>query len=394
MGDNQSPDVTDNRTKISNILFCAALTIELLLMVLEKSDYPLGFESYVFRVTFVLTLGAVVIARHDLKGWIAIAVVTAFTGFCYLYSGKNDLLRLAMFLMACKNIDLKKAMKYSLYVSVVGFFAIALLSVAGILGNVVRTMDYGREAGVETRYVFGFGHPNTLLGCVYALFLMWLWVYGKKAGALLYVVACAVTLPVVWITGSRTGIIIFVFTIVIAVIARVFTKLSEQKWIYYASGAGIFLLSAVLAPIAAVLAHSVFKGGWNPLGEEGFWKLDYLLSNRISNLYYGVPDYMGLLRNWKLIAPGSNDGYFDMGWNRLYYWYGILPTALIILAVLAVIYESMKLKDIWALVLIVSLGIYTFVEATFVTRFLGRDFFLLIGGVYLCRLFAEKDFSI
>jgi len=44
---------------------------------------------------------------------------------------------------------------------------------------------------------------------------------------------------------------------------------------------------------------------------------------------------------------------------------------------------SWKKHDIWTMILVISLSIYTLVEATFVTRYLGRDFFLIIGGVYL-----------
>ena len=46
----------DNRKRISNVLFYIALTIELVLMIVEKSEIPFGYESHVFRVTFVLTL--------------------------------------------------------------------------------------------------------------------------------------------------------------------------------------------------------------------------------------------------------------------------------------------------------------------------------------------------
>ena len=119
-----------------------------------------------------------------------------------------------------------------------------------------------------------------------------------------------------------------------------------------------------------------------------FWRLEGVLNNRISNIYYSTDNRMGIIKNWKLFAPRGNESYFDMGWVRLYYWYGIIPTVLIILAVLVVIYESMKLKDIRALILVISLGIYTLIEATFVTRFLGRDFFLLIAAVYLGKWFS------
>ena len=42
------------------------------------------------------------------------------------------------------------------------------------------------------------------------------------------------------------------------------------------------------------------------------------------------------------------------------------------------------------MVIIFALSVYTIVEATFVTRYIGRDFFLLIAGVYLGYYFKNK----
>jgi hypothetical protein len=83
-----------------------------------------------------------------------------------------------------------------------------------------------------------------------------------------------------------------------------------------------------------------------------------------------------------------------MGWVRLIYWYGIIPTLLISIAVIITIYVCMKKKDGFGALLILSLSVYTIIEATFVTRYLGRDFFLLIAGVYLGYFFRNILFGI
>ena len=45
-----------NRRRAADILFYVALTTELVLMLVEKSEISFTLESYVFRVTFLLTL--------------------------------------------------------------------------------------------------------------------------------------------------------------------------------------------------------------------------------------------------------------------------------------------------------------------------------------------------
>ena len=119
--------LADNRKRITEGLFYLALTTALILMILEKSEISFHQESHVFRVTFVLTLLAVLFMEHSKKEWIFIAAIWGFTFLCYYLSGKNDLLRVATFLMAARDIDLKKAMKYSFFVCLSGFLLIVVL---------------------------------------------------------------------------------------------------------------------------------------------------------------------------------------------------------------------------------------------------------------------------
>ena len=377
----------ESRTKYVNILFHAALTIELLLMVAEKSEVPLGFESHVFRVTFLLTLLAVALMQHDKKEWAVLAAVFVFTGICYFISGKNDLLRFSAFLFAARDIDLKKTMKYSFFVCAVGFAVIALLSGAGILGDVIQVADFGRGNEEERRLVLGFGHPNTLLGCVFALVLMLLWLYGDKASFLWYLAITVASCFIAVGTRSRTGILMLAATLAMAIVLRLFPGLKNVTPLYYFSALITPVMCVLSAVLAAGYAENAYTGGGIPIhNEELFWKIDFMLTNRISNLYYGVPQHGGILSNWKLMAGRGADGYFDMGWARLFYWYGILPAALISLAIAALIYVCLKKRDMWTVLIILSLSVYTITEATFVSRYIGRSFYLLIAGVYLGQL--------
>ncbi len=378
----------ENRNKIAEGLFYFALTIELLLMILEKSEISFPYESYVFRVTFVITLAAVLIMTHGKKEWIAIVLLLGFTFLTYRLTSKNDLLRVATFIMAARDIDLKKAMKYCFYVCCSGFLLIAVLSCAGILGDISLVTDFGRGAD-EKRYVFGFGHPNTLFSSVYAVFVMWLWVYGRNAGVLPYIAVSAGTLFVSVITRTRTGLAVVALTIVVAAIFRVFPRMSQSKVVYIAETVFSPVLCVVTAVLAAAGADYQYNGPMWP-DESLYWRLEHKLNFRMSNLYYAADDRGGVLSKWQLFGAKTAESYFDMGWVRLFYWYGILPTALIVVAIVAVIYICWKERDLWTLLVIFTISLYTIVEATFVTRYIGREFFLLIAGVYLGYYFRDK----
>jgi hypothetical protein len=379
----------DNRTKAARFLFDLALLIELVLMVVEKSELSFSMESYVFRVTFVLTLVAVLIMDHSNMEWAIIMAVWVFTFICYRLTGRNELLRFSTFVMAARDIDLKKTMKFTFYLCVIGFGIIALLSLFGVLGSVSQVADYGREDGGELRYVLGFGHPNTLYGCAYALMLMWLWIYGKKAGIWAYLMLIIINAGLYLLTVSRTSLLIGLFTVFVAIIARVFGKLSEYKLPY--------ILTGIVTPIS-VVAFTVWAAYISPLPryfnktpfEKFVTKMDATLNNRIHNLYREYENHAGSIWSWKLFSAHGCEEYFDMGWARLFYWYGIIPTAIICILVIVLLYICYKKKDIYAAILILSLSIYTVIEATFVSVYIGRNFILPIVGVYLGSLLAAK----
>ncbi len=378
-----------NRKKIANRLFYIALLIELILMIVEKSELSFSLESYVFRITFVITFLAVLIMEHGNKEWAIIVFVWVFTFICYRLTGKNDLLRYATFVMAAKNINLGRTMKAMFNVCLIGFGIIALLSLTGILGSVALYTDYGRDVGEELRYVFGFGHPNTLWGCVYALILMWIWIYGSKAKWWHFVIVFAFNMGLYKITASRTSMLIGVLTIAMAVLVRYLPGISTKKSVYALSILVTPVLCALFSVGAAALSHIP---RYIALNKFHIWltAFDEKLNNRIGNLYRSNNRHSGALVSWKLFSDHESVEYFDMGWVRLFYWYGIIPTVIICLLVAVFIYMCYKRRDAWTLILVLSLSIYTVIEATFVSEYIGRNMLLPVLGVYLGALFERK----
>ncbi|SFC77136.1 hypothetical protein [Butyrivibrio sp. YAB3001] len=379
----------EKRIQSANVLFYIALGIELVLMIVEKSALSVPFESYVFRLTFAITFAALLLIPHDKKEWSIIAVVLLFTFICYRINGKNDLLRFAVFVMSAKNIDLRTTMKGIFYTTLAGFSVIALLSVLNIMGSVSVIADYGREEGTELRYAFGFGHPNTLWGSAFALMLIWLWLYGKKARIWQYLILLAAIVGLYKITVSRTAFAIGIFTFVIAFLARFISRLFEKMWTFIATGIVTPVLCAVFSAWAAGASY-IPRYYWDTEYYVFVYKLDAALNNRLHNLYRANNRHAGALETWKLFSDRLSEEYFDMGWVRIFYWYGIIPGVLICLLLIFFIYLCYKHMDIWTLILILAISIYSIVEATFVSVYIGRNFLLPILGVYLGDFWKRK----
>lgn len=383
-----------DRQKMSNALFYIVLTIELFFMVLEKSEISLPFISHVFRITFLLTLISVFVAKHEKNEWIIILIVFAFTFLCYRLTGRNELLRFSMFVFAAKNIDIEKTMKYWFYFCFIGFSLIAVLALTGVIGDIYVDADFGRGS-VERRYTLGFGHPNTLCGCVYVILLLWLWLYGKKARLVNYLAWIAGTVVLFKLSVSRTIILIFFMTIAIAMVIRFVPRIVKEKWVYFFVG----LVSPILCVIVSIAAAVVSKYRWIVENNGKDWsdgnylvtKLDTILNGRIANLYYDSQTHEGAIETWKLFSDRNSDKVFDMGWVRLFYWYGIIPASLIVLIILVLVYICYKNRDAWTALIVLSLGIYTVIEATFVSRYIGRNIVLPIAATYIMSIIQHKD---
>jgi hypothetical protein len=378
-----------NRRKLANRLFYLALMIELILMIVEKSELPFSYESYIFRVTFVITFLAVIITDHENREWALIVTAWVFTFACYRLSGKNDLMRFATFVMAAKNINLGKTMKVMFWTSFAGFAAIALLALTGIYGHISVVADYGREAGEELRYAVGFGHPNTLWGCVYALMLLWLWVYGSKAKLWHFLVITVANYGLYKITVSRTSLAIGMITILLAVMVRYIPRISTRKFAYIMTGLVtpcLCVAFSVWAAIVSYIPRYVWRSNW----DARLTRFDELLNNRIHNLYRANERHAGAFVSWKLFSDRESVEYFDMGWVRLFYWYGIIPAAVICVLLIVFIWLCYKRKDGWTLMVLLSASIYTVIEATFISRYFGRFILLPVIGVYFGSLFERK----
>ena len=376
-------------TKLRNICLYAALTIELLLMIYERSTLPLSSPKMIFRVSFVFTVLAVILTKYSVKQWICIAAAVAISVLGYRITGNNDLLRFSLFVVACKDADIKKMLKYIFTVTTVGCILIALASVLGIAGDVKLAQDYGRDVGSEVRYTFGFGHPNTLQSVIFSITVLLIYHvrdFAKSKRNVIMGAALVLNVLLYFITGSRTGLALTVFTIVLAFVVYQWDLLKNSK-ILYIAGTLIIGVCVAFSVWAAAISKYARKKKY-----PFYYRLDRILTGRIQSLYYDTKPHKGSLQTWSLFGDEfSGNAFFDMGWVRLFYWYGIIPAILILLLILFIIYRLYLSRDYGVMIMVISISVFTVVEASFVSSFIGRNYLLPIAGVYLLSdIWEEK----
>ena len=98
----------------------------------------------------------------------------------------------------------------------------------------------------------------------------------------------------------------------------------------------------------------------------------------------------GLLRNWRLFSRPENVKYFDLGYVRLFYWYGIIPGAAYVIMHALLLWECRRRKDPFGFMMLLSFALYTMLEAHFVSVFMGRNYALFLMGAYWGGIVAGR----
>lgn len=379
--------------KIAYGSFYLGVIIEVLMVIIDKSALINPVEGRLFQLTFLLFLIKTCLTRYDKKEYAVIAAFLALGAISYFVTGRNDIVRIVMFLAACKNVDMQKCLKLVFYMTLTGCLLIMFLSFFGVGGGLALTQDYGRGS-VETRYTLGMGHPNALQCMVWALTVLALYLYGEKWKWYGYAAALAVNIGFFFLTDSKTSFLVAVFAVLYTGLYQL-TQRNVIKIICNVVGKLLVTGSIVFSIFISWTAHYVYEYDWeiDTSSKAAFFKkLDSILTGRVRSLTSSVR-WEGTIRTWKLFSEPANNYYFDMGWIRLFYWYGIIPACVFIISLLVLMWYCVKKEDYRACIMIVSLSVYAVMEAHTVSIYIARNYVLFLLGMYWTDIIDERKWK-
>lgn len=397
------------KRKIPQLLFYIGLTVELGIVIIDKSNYINPIEGQLFRLTFLLFALKLLLTEYTWKEWSLIVFMELIGLISYKVTGKNDVIRIVTFVSACKNIPLKQMLRYTFYVTFAGCMAIIFLSVTGIYGKISLTAHYGRGLtgyflggpGIEeTRYTLGMGHPNALSCMFFMLTALGIYVFSEQMKWYVYLFLMLLNVGVYILTDSNTGM--FVTTLLLfASFLLTYLKTLREKKLIYLCGFLVFLLCLGYSIDGAANAKNLHQAYWNETYRDGprmnahvvaLLKIDKRMNGRILSLTDSEQDD-GSIETWSLFSrPENMEYYFDMGWVKLFYRYGILPGILYCIACIALLWQIYRKKDAFGLVVFTVFAIYSVIEAHLFSVYIGRNYLLMMMGSYLF-LASELNFS-
>lgn len=353
--------------KISEAVFFIALLIEVLIVIIDKSALINPLEGRLFQLTFLLCMVKIAMTKHNLKEWLLIVLFLGLGLMSDLITERNEIIRFVAFVAASKGIDGRKALKMVLFTSLIGVISLVALSLFGVLGTVYLETDFAREVGVERRYCLGLGHPNALHCMFWALLTLGVYLYCDKLKWWHYAVLMVANIGLFALTGSRTGVLVAGMVIVCGVVALIIPKISSNKALYLLSELCLFVCVGFSIRVA-------YYNGFRQRKQHPIlnW-IDGKLTGRLLD-----SGFSGNAHKWSMFSDCGKKGYIDMGYIKLYHWYGIIPATIYILIIIFMIIRCYRKKDIASLILIMSFTVYTTVEAHAVSVFIGRNYMIML----------------
>lgn len=381
--------------KVAQSCFYLAVIIEVLIVIIDKSVLVNPIEGRIFQLTFLLCFVKVCLTGYSLREYLIIVLFFGLGTVSYLSTERNDMIRIVMWIAACKQVDMKKCLKLIFYLTLVGCIGIMFLSLLGIGGAVVMTQDYG-HGSAESRYALGMGHPNALQCMVLALSMLGIYLYYDRMKWYHYLSIFALNIMFFRLTQSKTALLIIAYAMVgFAVATFIKNRLFRVLFSIGNIIASIFsVIISVLAAKDAMYMWDYYTQGIFTLKAYYYSQLDKVLTGRIASLIETV-NHEGTVQTWSLFSRPENNYFFDMGWVRLFYWYGVIPAGIVVAILWIFLFYCLRKNKVAEIVLISAISLYTIMEAHFVSEYIARNYVIFILGMYCMQgESGKKSYSV
>lgn len=279
---------------------------------------------------FALCCLVLKIFRQKMSGfsWLSFFLIVAIGFISWRCSGENYFLWLALFVLCGLGVDIEILARISFFVSASAIIFVCVLLNAGLVRDV---LIYGTNG---VRHSLGFVHPNTLARYLVVASISYLVSHYKGSifANLAMALSCAFIAQTV--TGSRTAVLLLVFQAILLVffsrVQNIELKIAALKVLFVGA------LILIIASFYFLFCYNVQA----PLHNH----LNLLLSDRLAlaNMYAEVAPFTLFGRDFSALAFFGLPLTFtvDNTWCHLFLREGVIPTALLLAGVIALIIHA------------------------------------------------------
>lgn len=150
---------------------------------------------------------------------------------CWKSSGSIDYPINALVLLGIKNIDIKKLMRLLFLVILLIVSVVMTWTLLHNMTGIVRIQDYGRGV-VETRFQFGWWHPNRGHFIFFSMTAFFLYSYFRKCRWWIFACLMIFNYECFLLTKSRTGFAVTAMLILLFFLLKLVIEKSFQKILF------------------------------------------------------------------------------------------------------------------------------------------------------------------
>lgn len=337
---------------IGKIAFWAGILCELTVSV---SGYAFGGYHEPMIIVMGMLFFSISICTHLewKKNWL-LYLICAVVGLGYYYLQSSALiLRILLILLAGRERKAEPVIKFFFWGTLVIMIYTAVLAVLGFHNTVSLTQHFRHEE--ETRYCFGFYHPNGFAFFLFRTLVLGLYTYGKQLKMWMMAVVAAASMILFWMAGSKMGMAAAVCVIVAFWLVRYLKTDQAQKKFYFLGNSlmALEVLFLMISMVCFVPSAEVALTG------EGFWQiLNELTTGRLFFIHKAFLEHPIPLWGYQGFMEATEVGFVNALYNQ-----GLVFLLVYLVALFYLFNRMFQKKDMPALVLILGFTLYAMAEA-------------------------------
>lgn len=364
---------------IGKIAFWAGILCELIVSV---SGYAFGgYHEPMIIVMGMLFFSISICTRLELKKNWLLYLICAVVGLGYYYLQSSALiLRILLILLAGRERKAGPVIKFFFWGTLGIMIYTAVLALLGFHNTVSLTQHFRHEE--ETRYCFGFYHPNGFAFFLFRTLVLGLYTYGKRLKLWMMAVVAAASMILFWLAGSKMGMTAAVCVLVAFWLVRYLKTDQAQKYFYFLGNSlmALEVLFLMFSMVCFVPSADIAVAG------EGFWQiLNELTTGRLFFIHKTFLDYPIPLWGYQDFMEATEVGFVNAMYNQ-----GLIFLLVYLVALFYLFYRMYRKKDMPALVLILGFTLYAMAEA-FLPYFNKNGIWMLYVGWNLYRAGPGQD---
>ena len=290
---------------------------------------------------------------------------------CYFAQHSALILRIVLILLAGRGQKAKDVVQLFFFGTLAIMVFGAVLAFMGVHNAVSVTQAFRHEE--ETRYTFGFFHPNGFSFFLFRLYLMGVYLYGEKTKLryLLPVIAGAGTL--LFMANSKTGILLFVLITIGLFLSRYVKSGKYDRFLFISGIASVILIAATLIALRFWPFPEINYGQ-----ELTYWdRINEFCSGRADHARIALLETPAALFGSRNVPDGTEVGFVNAYLNQ-----GILFLLLFFVLFVLLYHRLYKEKDRPGMLLAIGFLLYSISEA-FLPYFNKNGFWMLMIGMNL-----------